>query len=177
MMLNEIYTDRLILKPITPKVIHQQFERKTKIEILDYFNFNESTYEKYKLMHEKGMETYNQSLYFFLLILKGTSNVIGEGGFHTWNLTHHRAEIFYSLRADNYKNNGYMSEALPKIIEFGFNTLQLHRMQAFIDAENIPSLKLLQKNNFKREGIAREDYLVNGIQEDSVCYSLLKWEF
>lgn len=47
-----------------------------------------------------------------------------------------------------------MSETLPKVIEFGFHKLQLHRIQAFIAANNIPWLKLLQKINFKKEGIA-----------------------
>jgi ribosomal-protein-alanine N-acetyltransferase len=63
------------------------------------------------------------------------------------------------------------------VLNFGFTQLNLHRVEALIDANNLPSLKILQRFKFKKEGIMREDYVVNGKNEDSDCYSLLKWEW
>ena len=102
---------------------------------------------------------------------------MGECGFHTWNATHRRAEVFYVMRNEASKQKGLMSEALKEVIKYGFTELELHRIQALIAIENEPSLKLLQKNNFTKEGIMREDYLVDGKNEDSHCFSLLKWEW
>jgi [ribosomal protein S5]-alanine N-acetyltransferase len=176
-LLKEIHTERLILQPITPDFIHQQFKTKTKTEIIDFFNTNEAGYNQLKNMHEKGMETHHLSLFYFLLIDITHNKSIGECGFHTWNKIHQKAELFYKLYDDAYKQKGFMTESLTHVIDFGFHQLMLHRIEAKIAPSNIPSLKLLQNNGFKKEGTLREDYIVNGKNEDSDCYSLLTWEW
>lgn len=173
----ELYTGRLLLKSITPSIINHLFNTKSKEEIINYFGFNESGYLQYKEMHEKGMETNRLSIFIFLLIDKKTNLPIGECGFHTWNAIHKRAEIFYNMFNENFKQKGLMKEALKKVLDYGFNELHLHRVEALIDEENQPSLKLLNHYKFVKEGIMREDYCINGKNEDSSCYSLLKWEW
>ena len=173
----EITTERLILKSITPALIHEFFETKSKEEIITYFGVDEAGFEHYKEMHQKGMETYKLSLFIFLLIDKESNLPIGECGFHTWNLSHNRAEVFYNMRNEAFKQKGLMKEALKKVLEYGFNDLKLHRIEALIDSQNEPSLKLLLNYGFIKEGIMREDYVINGKNEDSHCYSLLKWEW
>lgn len=173
----EISTPRLILKSITPAIIHELFSTKSKEEIITYFGFDEAGFEHYKEMHEKGMETHRISIFVFLLIEKESGLPIGECGFHTWNALHRRAEVFYNMRAENKKQKGYMTEALEAVLQYGFTELNLHRIEALIDAMNEPSLRLLLRYGFTKEGTVREDYVVNGVNEDSDCYSLLKWEW
>lgn len=173
----EITTERLILKSITPALIHEFFETKSKEEIITYFGFDEAGFEHYKEMHEKGMETHRLSLFVFLLIDKESNLPIGECGFHTWNRLHNRAEVFYVMKNDFYKRKGLMKEALEKVLEYGFTHLKLHRIEALIGSQNEPSLRLLLNYGFTKEGIMREDYVINGKNEDSHCYSLLKWEW
>lgn len=173
----EITTQRLILKSITPALIHELFNTKPKDGIIRFFGVDEAGYEHFKDMHEKGMETHRLSLFFFLLIDKQNNLPIGECGFHTWNQTHRRAELFYSLRKDADKQKGFMTEALHKVLNFGFTELNLHRIEALVAADNTPSVKLLLRYGFTKEGTMREDYVVEGKNEDSDCYSLLKWEW
>jgi len=173
----EITTPRLILKSITPAIIHELFNTKSKEEIKNYFGFDDNVFEHYKDMHEKGMETHRTSLFFFILINMETGLPIGECGFHTWAASHRRAEVFYNMRDEQSKQKGYMTEALKAVLQFGFTQLGLHRIEALIAAENEPSLRLLMRYGFTKEGTMREDYVVNGINEDSECYSLLKWEW
>ncbi|MBI3134651.1 MAG: GNAT family N-acetyltransferase [Bacteroidetes bacterium] len=175
--LTELDTPRLVLKPVTPAVIHAQFEQKKKEEIMQFFGTGEDGYAHLKHMHEKGMETHRLSLFYFLLVDKENNGVIGECGFHTWNATHRRAELFYLLKNDAVKRKGFMTEALSEVLNFGFRELQLHRVEALIANWNTPSLKLLERYGFTKEGTMREDYLVDGKNEDSDCYSLLKWEW
>lgn len=170
-------TERLLLKSITPALIHELFNTKSKEEIKNYFGFDDSGFEHYKEMHEKGMETHRISIFVFLLIEKENGLPIGECGFHTWTASHNRAEVFYNMRNDQHKQKGYMTEALKTVLEFGFTQLNLHRIEALIDAANEPSLRLLLRYGFSKEGTMREDYSVNGKNEDSDCYSLLKWEW
>ncbi len=173
----QIQTERLILKSVTPSIIHNLFSTKTKTEILNFFGFGEASYARHLQMHELGMETDRISLFFFLLINKQTLLPIGDCGFHTWNATHRKAELFYNIYNEENKRHKFMTEALPEVINYGFATLNLHRIQGLVDPYNIPSKKLLLKNGFTKEGILRQDYNVNDNMEDSVCYSLLQWEW
>jgi [ribosomal protein S5]-alanine N-acetyltransferase len=173
-----IETNRLILTAVTPAIIHQLFNTSTNESLKAFFGVDDEGLLHFRAMHEAGMESFRISILFFLITLKETNTVVGECGFHTWNRKHKRAELYYTLRDDVHKNKGIMSEALQKLIQFGFESMGLHRIQAMIHKENIPSYKLLLNNGFKFEGTYREDYVVDGISEDSECYSLLKpeWE-
>jgi RimJ/RimL family protein N-acetyltransferase len=173
----QITTPRLILKSITPALIHELYNIKSKEEIKAFFSFDDDAFEHYKTMHEKGMETHRISLFFFLLIDKETNLPIGECGFHTWTASHNRAEVFYNMRDDSTKRKGLMTEALEAVLEYGFTALKLHRIEALIADENEPSKRLLLRYGFSKEGTMREDYVVDGKNEDSDCYSLLKWEW
>lgn len=172
-----ISTDRLILKSITPAIIHEIYSSWSKEDVMSYFGFDESSYDHYKLMHEKGMETHRTSMFFFVLVLKETNESIGECGFHTWDFKHNRAEAFYTLRKDEFKRKGYTTEAFSEVLNFGFNELKIHRVEALVADSNTASIQLLSHFNFKKEGTMREDYIVDGENVDSDCYSLLKWEW
>src|ERR1700712_3587403 len=113
-----IHTNRMILKGITPSIIHELFNTKSKEEIVEFFGVDEKGYEHYEEMHEQGMETHRISLFSFLLINKTTGLPIGECGFHTLNKTHRRAELFYTLRNDTDKQKGIMTEALYYVLGF-----------------------------------------------------------
>ena len=67
-----------------------------------------------------------------------------------------------------------MSEALLKVIEFGFNEFKLHSIMGNVNPQNKRSIKLLEKYGFKKEAHFREDYLYNGKYLDSIIYCLLE---
>ena len=172
-----IETQNLILKPLVPSSLHQLFENNDKQKIVSVLGCDEEEYKRFEFMHINGMETYNQSLYFFLLLDKETQKPIGECGYHTWNTTHHRAELFYKLKEEKFKRKGLMTEALKEVLAFGFSTMKLHRISAMVAPWNRASIKLLEKYNFHQEGLCREDYWYRGKYEDSACYALLKKEW
>lgn len=173
----EIETPRLILKSVTPAIINQLFETAGKDKILEFFGTDDKGYERLAQMHQQGMETHRISVFWFMLTDKQTGRVLGDCGFHTWNKTHARAEIFYNLTNEDDKAKGLMTEALERVIDFGFSELKLHRLQGNVASWNTPSVKLLKKFGFTFEGTLREDYVENGISTDSDCYSLLRHEW
>jgi ribosomal-protein-alanine N-acetyltransferase len=87
-----------------------------------------------------------------------------------------RAEIGYAMKPE-YWGNGYMYEALAKVINFGFNEFCLHSIEANVNPANASSIKLLEKLGFKKEAYFREDYLYNGKFLDTAIYSLLETDF
>lgn len=176
--LQPLTTQRLVLRPLTPGVYNEVFTNYTDEEIKTFFGCR--TYEELaeeRKKYEQGLEMYRKSLFMFHLIEKETNKVIGWCGYHTWYLPHNRAEIGYVLTDDEAKGKGYMKEALAAIIDYGFNVMELHRIEAFVGEENEPSLKLINHFGFVREGKLREHYYINGIHHDSVVFSLLKKEY
>lgn len=178
MKFEAIETERLLIQKLDSEKMNQIFELNNDAEIRKILGItNDEEFNRQKKIHQEGYESYNKKMLNFQIVEKQSNTIIGNCGFHTWNPQHHRAEIGYALNSDEFKNKGFMKETVKKIIEFGFEEMQLNRIEALIDENNIPSKKLLEHFGFTREGNLRGHYLVDGIFEDSVLYSLLKSEY
>ena len=53
----------------------------------------------------------------------------------------------------------------------------LERIEAFVGPNNTPSIKLLNRMNFKKEGLLKHHYFQNNIMDDSIVFALLKSEY
>lgn len=73
-----------------------------------------------------------------------------------------------------YARQGYMSRALRSCIKFGFQQLKLHRIEAACLPHNEPSIHLLEKTGFQREGLARAYLKINGRWWDHILFGLLE---
>jgi ribosomal-protein-alanine N-acetyltransferase len=98
--------------------------------------------------------------------------VIGAIGFWRIIKPHYRAEVGYMLYPD-FWNKGLMKEALEAVINFGFNNMHLHSIEAHINPANAASAGILEKMGFIREAYFKEDYFFRGEFFDSAVYSLL----
>ena len=107
------------------------------------------------------------------ITLKNESKVIGTIGYHRVEKEHYRAEIGYMLDP-GYWNTGLMSEAIARVIDFGFNEMKLHSIEAVINPENSVSRKTLQKFNFIKEAYFKENFFFEGKFFDSEVYSLIR---
>ena len=105
--------------------------------------------------------------------LKNESKVIGTIGYHIIDKNHHRAEIGYMLHP-NYWNKGLMSEAIKVVVNFGFESIGLHSIEARIDPTNEPSSRILKKHGFVKEGYFKESYFFRGTFVDTEIFSLIK---
>jgi ribosomal-protein-alanine N-acetyltransferase len=177
MKFETIQTERLLIKKLDSQIMNEIFELNNDDEIKKILGVTDEEFIRQKKIHQKGYESYNQKMLNFQIVEKESNTIIGNCGFHSWNPQHHRAEVGYALNSDEFKNKGFMKEALQKVIEYGFQELDLNRIEALIDENNTPSKKLLHHFGFTREGNLRGHYWVNGVFEDSVLYSLLKSEY
>ena len=69
---------------------------------------------------------------------------------------------------------GRMTRAVATIVEFAFSRLRLHRIEAACIPENSPSVALLQRNGFRREGYARGFLRIDGAWRDHVLFALVE---
>jgi ribosomal-protein-alanine N-acetyltransferase len=170
-----IKTDRLILRRLSPNDFEYIFENYSEVEIKKLLGHNsDEEFLKEKAKYEKGYTTYNRSFEYFQILDTVSMCIIGGCGFHNWYFDHRRAELGYSITNENFKRKGIMSEALKAIIDYGFNKMNLHRIEALVGSENIASQKLVGKYNFIKEGVLRQHYFIDGKFEDSVVFSKLK---
>jgi ribosomal-protein-alanine N-acetyltransferase len=73
-----------------------------------------------------------------------------------------------------HAGNGRMTRAVAAIVEFAFGRLRLHRVEAACIPENAPSIALLERNGFRREGYARGYLKIDGAWRDHVLFALLE---
>jgi len=92
------------------------------------------------------------------------------------DLVNRRAGLGFALGRD-FWDQGYMAAVLPVVLEFAFGRLALHRLLADTDPRNARSMRALNRLGFRREGLLREHYLVQGEPQDAVVYGLLRSEW
>ena len=102
--------------------------------------------------------------------------LIGTCGFYYLNRDDVRAEIFYAL-SRTYWNYGYMTEAARAVLDFGFNTQNLNRIDGACWAGNTASARVLEKNGMRYEGVWRQFIFVKGAFRDIRWYSILRNEY
>lgn len=171
-------TNRLILKGFSPQDITFIFENYTKDKIKKELGHQtEEEYQKEEYKQKNGYAAYNRSFILFMLTEKTSKTIIGRCGLHNWNQEHKRAELGYNITNENFKQKKLMTEAVEAVIQFGFNQLKLHRIEALVGSNNIPSLKIIENHHFIKEGLLRQHYYISGKYEDSVLYSKLSNEY
>lgn len=178
MKFEEIITNRTILRKLTQESfdsIYFDMSQDEQLEILGITSIEELLKEKEK--YKKGLSTHNKKFLYHQIIDKKTNKIIGWCGFHTWYTDHNRAEIGYGLFDDNYKNKGIMSEVIVSILNYGFNNMNLERIEAFVSPNNMPSIRLLKRMKFKEEGLLKDHYFENNKMDDSIVFALLKSEY
>lgn len=171
-------TKRLLLKGLSPDDMKHIFENYSIPEIKEILGHrSEEEYLKEESKYKNGYSSYNRSFNLFLLTEKESGTIIGRCGIHNWNVDHRRAEIGYVMGDELYKRKGFMTEALGAVIEYGFEKLNLNRIEALVGIGNVPSLRLMEKFNFVKEGVLREHYYASDRFEDSVLFSKLCYEY
>ena len=83
--------------------------------------------------------------------------------------------VGYSIAAER-DGQGYMTEALKRVVRFGFTELELHRLQASIIPRNKASLRVLEKCRFRYEGRALRYLKINNVWEDHDLFALTSEE-
>jgi|SRR5215467_6280607 ribosomal-protein-alanine N-acetyltransferase len=95
----------------------------------------------------------------------GLSN-IRRGVSETGSLGYWVGEVFARQR--------YMTEALPLVLDFAFDRLGLHRVEAACLPNNTPSHSLLTSAGFRQEGYARQYLCIEGKWQDHLLFAILR---
>ncbi|MBW2976706.1 GNAT family N-acetyltransferase [Candidatus Woesearchaeota archaeon] len=95
------------------------------------------------------------------------------GGISLMGIQPHKAEIGCWL-GKKYWRKGIATEAVEIITHFGFKQLKLKRIYAYVYPKNKSSVRVLEKNKYKREGLMRKYQLKDGKLLDTILYAKIK---
>lgn len=172
-----LQTERLLLRALTPADLEFVYQHFTDPDVTRYLHDEEpirtrqEAQEIVEFYTKPGFKPYNR----WMILRKSDDKPIGTCGYHNWQKRHFRAEIGYDLDKALW-NQGFMTEALVEVIEFGFRTMKLNRIEALVHPHNRASIRLLEKLHFQKEGFMRDYYFQGGIFHDSLIFSLLRKE-
>lgn len=172
--LPELETTRLILREITLEDADALFEIRSNKEVNKYMDRapHKEMEETEKLILDIKEGTKKREAATWAITLKTNPKLIGTIGFWRMQKEHFRAEIGY-LMSPKEQGKGLMQEAMDIIIDFGFNKMNLHSIEAQVNPSNFSSIHILEKKGFKREGYFKENYFFDGNFLDTAVYSLL----
>ena len=107
------------------------------------------------------------------VVRRADAAVIGTVTLYALDAQCRRADVGYALLVSEW-GQGYASEAVTALLDWGFEHLDLNRIEADVDPRNAPSAGLLERLGFLREGHLRERWIVDGEICDSWIYGLLR---
>ncbi len=100
--------------------------------------------------------------------------VIGEVSIQDWDRYHRHASIGYDFTR-SFWGKGFAQEAARAVLRFGFERMQLNRIEIWTAAENTRSVRLAERLGFSRDGLLRRRILEDdGAFHDSTLYGLLR---
>ena len=110
----------------------------------------------------------------FAVIYKG--KIAGTIGFNTLDKSNRVGTIGYWI-GEQYKGQGIMSKSFEAIMDYGFNTLNLNRIEVRTAVKNIKSRALPERFSFHHEGTIRDAEWLYDCYVDHAVYGLLKDEW
>lgn len=163
------------------QVLHYYNENKehfTKTSPAFHDDFFTLAYQEKLLQAYQTKQDRDQMVKFWLFAKDDPQfrNVIGDISFN--NIIRSAFQscfVGYKMDKDNL-NKGYMTEALGGVINYAWDELKLHRIEANIMPFNIPSIELVEKIGFKKEGFSEKYLKINGKWENHLRYAILNEE-
>jgi RimJ/RimL family protein N-acetyltransferase len=128
---------------------------------------------------EKQTQYYNQiqtstNQVVLAIVLKETGQHVGCIGLHNIDWVHRYAELGIVIGEKEAQGKKIGKQAWKVISDYGFETLNLHRIYAIIADENIPSIKSAEAAGFKLDGVLRDFLYKNGRYINARYYSKLR---
>jgi ribosomal-protein-alanine N-acetyltransferase len=172
----EIQTNRLLLRRITHKDALQIFRLRSDERVMQFIDKERAaSIEDAEVFINRIIQllNINDGITWAIALNNKPETLIGTIG--CWRLIkeHYRAEIGYMLQPEFWQQ-GIMKEALNAVINYSFNELKLHSIEAQINPENTASAAILTSAGFIKEGYFKENFFFNGKFGDTAVYSKLQ---
>lgn len=174
----EIHTKRLILRRPSMKDAEWYFDHFSSPELVwggGEPGPKDMTAAREELK-EHMIDLYRERAGFrWIITIKGEGRPIGSLGYYKWATSAaYQAEMGYDLAREHW-GKGIMTEAMDAVLDFGFEKMELNRIEVYVMPRNKRSIKMIKNLGFKREGLLRQRYFDEfGDFADDVLFSMLR---
>jgi ribosomal-protein-alanine N-acetyltransferase len=176
--LPRLETPRLVLRKVTQKDVSDIFVYASDPEVTRFLRWgphqNISATEKYV---DEVLQQYSQGQDGpWLIEQKNGHVVVGHIHLMEIEIQHQKAQVGFVL-SKNYWNKGFMTEALGKVLEYAFTSLEMNRIEGWCITENQAGARVMEKSGMRKEGELREYLFQKNRFWDFSVYAITRREF
>ena len=171
----ELKTERLLLRRLTNNDAEEMFVLRSNEDVLRYLGREptQSVKEAEEFINKINKSAdENENILWGITLLSDTSKIIGTICLWNFKEENYRSEIGYILHPGHW-GKGIMKEAINAVVDYGFNNLKLHSIEALLSPENVASSSVLEKTGFVKEGHLKDNFYFKGKFSDTAIYSRL----
>lgn len=141
--------------------------------VIEHTSFPRLDLAGVEAMLSRQLEGYASATSCRWALADADDRLVGTCGFSNWSLPHAHTELVYDL-APAYWGRGVMHAAVRQVLSWAFHTARFNRVHAFVMTTNAPSIGMLERLGFVREGTLRQYRIARGIARDFYVYALLR---
>lgn len=169
-----IQTDRLLLRKFEQDDLNNVFKGLSDPQVTRYYAVHFDTLEAAQAQMEWFQDLEKSGTGQWFAICSADNKIFYGGcGLNEVKKEHRKAEIgFWLLPA--YWQQGIITEALPLVCEYAYQHMNIHRIEALVESDNLNSKKVLHKLGFKHEGTMADCEIKNGRFISLAIYSKIK---
>ncbi len=168
--------ERLNLREFEPSDFDRVHSYATDSEVVRFMEWGPNSAEETRdfLLRACSYAKENPRRKFELAVIEVVSGqLVGGIGLH---ISDAQAMLGYCF-ASSVWGQGYATEAARLLLAYGFSSLNVHRVWARCDSENIASIRVLEKLGMRREGLAKHDCRIRGEWRNTFLYAVLADEW
>jgi len=173
----QIQTERLIIRDFQETDLQAVHEYGSDPEVVKHMPFGPNTLDDSQNFLNGVMGKQNEKPrmdYDLAVALRSEDKLIG--GCRICKVSDGEAFLGYILNR-YYWGNGYATEAVKSMVEFGFKELGVHRIYADCHPDNVRSIRVLEKVGMTLEGTRRDYTMIHGEYSDMLLVSILEHEW
>lgn len=176
--LPELTTERLTLRKLLVSDTADMYAYASRQDVTKYLTWYPHPDRSYthEYLEYLGGRYAAGMFYDWAVVYEPECKMVGTCGFTSFNCTSDSAEVGYVINPE-YWGKGIATEALRRVLQFGFEEMKLHRIEAKFIEGNVRSRHLMEKVGMTFEGIMREGMLIKGAYANIGICSILKSEW
>ena len=171
----ELKTQRLLLRKLDKADAKEIFFLRSNEDVLRYLGKEPANSiaeaENFIDVISKAVDE-NESILWGIAFLDEPSTIIGTICLWNFKPENYRGEIGYILHPGHWRK-GIMKEAIIRVVDYGFDVLKLHSIEALLSPGNIASSAVLESTGFVKEAHLKESFYFKGEFDDTLIYSKL----
>jgi RimJ/RimL family protein N-acetyltransferase len=167
-------TERLVLREFVADDVAAVHEYASDPEVSRFMTWGPNTFEATReFVATVIARPADGDEFGFAITLRDSGRLIGSVGIGIWSNEHRRGELGYVLHRA-YWSQGFATEATRRIVRYGFDEMDLHRIEATCHPDNRGSVRVLEKAGFQFEGRLRGHMQARGQWRDSLLYAAIR---